>query len=134
MSIPVIKAITHRIRIRMGSTENAALAAGVSKSVWSDYENPDKPETSIPFHRLIAVANGDERRAFAALLTGVDARTALDAVDEACEATEAAVALQGAVRLAAKDGEICERDRRDIRDRALAVRSEVDDVLRAVSE
>lgn len=133
MSIPVIKAITKRVRLRLGSTENAALAAGVSKSVWSDYENADKPESSIPFHRLLAVANSEERKAFAALLMDGDGAMAMDVVMEALEATETVVDLQGIVRRAAKDGDICERDKRAIRDKALEARAQVDDVLTAVS-
>lgn len=133
MSTPVIKAITKRIRLRLGSTENAAIAAGVSKSVWSDYENADKPETSLPFHRLLAVADTDERKAFAALLMDGEAAFTMDVVVEALEATEAVVALQGLVRRSAKDGEICEREKRAIRDKALEARAQVDDVLTAVS-
>lgn len=133
MSTPVIKAITKRVRLRLGSTENAALAAGVSKSVWSDYENADKPESSIPFHRLLAVADAGERKAFAALLLDGDVGFAMDVVNEALEATEAVVALQGLVRSSAKDGEICEREKRAIRDKALEARAQVDDVLTAVS-
>lgn len=133
MSTPVIKAITKRIRLRLGSTENAAIAAGVSKSVWSDYENPNKPETSLPFHRLLAVADTDERKAFAALLMDGEAAFTMDVVVEALEATEAVVALQGLVRRSAKDGEICEREKREIRDKALAARAQVDDVVKAVS-
>ncbi|WP_368933501.1 hypothetical protein [Brevundimonas naejangsanensis] len=133
MSTPVIKAITKRIRLRLGSTENAAIAAGVSKSVWSDYENADKPETSLPFHRLLAVADTDERKAFAALLMDGETAFTMDVVVEALEATEAVVALQGLVRRSAKDGEICEREKRAIRDKALEARAQVDDVLTAVS-
>lgn len=133
MSTPVIKAITKRIRLRLGSSENAALAAGVCKSVWSDYENADKPESSIPFHRLLAVANSEERKAFATLLMDGEGAMAMDVVMEALEATETVVDLQGIVRRAAKDGNICERDKRTIRDKALEARAQVDDVLTAVS-
>lgn len=133
MSTPVIKAITKRIRLRLGSTENAAIAAGVSKSVWSDYENANKPESSIPFHRLLAVADADERKAFGTLLMGEEASFASDVMVEALEATEVVVDLQGMVRRAAKDGEICEREKREIRAKALEARAQVDDVLSAVS-
>lgn len=133
MSTPVIKAITRRVRMRFGSTENAALAAGVSKSVWSDYENADKPESSIPFHRLMAVTNAEERKAFATLLVGGDCSLATDVMAEAFEATESVAEMQSLVRRAAKDGVICENDKRAIRHKALEARAQVDDVLTAVS-
>lgn len=67
MTVAVIKAITRRIRLRYGSTELAAQACGVPKSVWSGYENADHPDKTIPIGRLLAVAEADERRAVAAL-------------------------------------------------------------------
>ncbi len=62
-----------------------------------------------------------------------EAAFTMDVVVEALEATEAVVALQGLVRRSAKDGEICEREKREIRDKALAARAQVDDVVKAVS-
>jgi len=111
MSIPVIKAITKRIRLRYGSTEAAATAAGVSPGVWSGYENADKPETTIPLGRLVDMS-----------LTA----------DEAAEATEAAARVQSMVRLAARDGQITEAEARPIRQAALEAKAQMHDVLKSV--
>lgn len=133
MSTPVIKAITKRIRLRYGSTEAAATAAGVSSGVWSGYENADKPETTIPLGRLLDMSlNGDERRAIAALFASDDDGSVQDAVDEAAEATEAAAGVQRMVRLAAKDGVITEAEARPIRAAVLEAQAQLDDVLQSV--
>ncbi len=134
MSTPVIKAITKRIRLRYGSTEAAASAAGVSPGVWSGYENADKPETTIPLGRLLDMSlNADERRAVAALFTDADDHSASCLMDEASEATEAAARVQGMVRLAARDGKpISEAEARPIRAAALEAKAQMDDVLMGV--
>ncbi len=133
MSVPVIKAITKRIRLRYGSTEAAATAAGVSPGVWSGYENADRPETTIPFGRLVDMSlTLDERRAIISLFS-VDAEADVqDIVDEAAEATEAAARVQGLVRLAAKDGVITEAEARPIRQAALEAKAQMNDVLQSV--
>lgn len=133
MSTPVIKAITKRIRLRYGSTEAAATAAGVSPGVWSGYENADKPETTIPLGRLLDMSlNADERRAIAALFTDAEDKAVTDLLDEAGEATEAAASVQSMVRLAAKDGQITEAEARRIRAAALNAKAQMDDVLMGV--
>lgn len=131
MSIPVIKAITKRIRVRYGSTEAAALAAGVAPSVWSGYENADKPETTIPLGRLVEMSlNADERRALAGLFAAEDDEASGDIRDEAAEAVEAVVGVQRMVRLAAKDGQvITEQAARPIRAAVLEAKAELNDVL-----
>jgi len=133
MTVPVIKAITKRIRLRYGSTEAAATAASVSPGVWSGYENADKPETTIPLGRLLDMSlNADERRAIAALFTDADDKAVTDLLDEAGEATEAAASVQSMVRLAAKDGQITEAEARRIRAAALNAKAQMDDVLMGV--
>lgn len=131
MSIPVIKAITKRIRVRYGNTEAAALAAGVVPSVWSGYENADKPETTIPLGRLVEMSlTADERRAIAGLFAAPDDEATQDIRDEAAEAVEASVEVQRLVRLAAKDGQvITEQAARPIRAAVLEARAQMDDVL-----
>ena len=134
MSVPVIKAITKRIRLRYGSTEAASAAAGVSPGVWSGYENADKPETTIPLGRLVDMSlTADERKAIAGLFAAADDDDVTDILDEAAEATEAVANVQRMVRLAAKDGErIKENDARPIRAAVLDAKAELDDVLQGL--
>ncbi len=133
MSIPVIKAITKRIRLRYGSTEAAAAAAGVSPGVWSGYENADKPETTIPLGRLVDMSlTADERRAFIGLFATPEDAAVDDIVDASAEATEAACRVQSMVRLAAKDGVITEAEARPIRSAVLEARARQDAVLQSV--
>lgn len=134
MSVPVIKAITKRIRLRYGSTEAAATAAGVSPGVWSGYENADKPETTIPLGRLIDMSlNGDERRAIASLFAAADDDDVGCLRDEAAEAAEATMNVSRMIRLASRDGKpISEADARPIRAAALEAKAELNDVLRGL--
>jgi len=133
MTVHVIKAITKRIRLRYGSTEAAGIAAGVSASVWSGYENADKPETTIPIGRLLDMSlTGDERKAIGSLFTSAEGVDVQDVVDEAAEATEAAARVQGMVRLAARDGVITEAEARPIRQAALEAKAQMNDVLQSV--
>lgn len=133
MTVLTIKAITKRIRLRFGSTEAAASAAGVSAGVWSHYENADKPETTIPLHRLCMMPlAADERRAIMALFSEGDEVRAEDVLDEAAEATEAVAEVQRMVRLAAKDGELTEAEKRPIRQAVLAAQAELADVSRSI--
>lgn len=129
MSVPVIKAICRRIEARMGGGKNAALAAGVSGGLWSQYCSGDHPTITIPVHRLLEIAEGDERRAIASLFTEEGEVEVADLLNEAGEAVEGAAELQKLVRLAAADGVVTPLERRRIREKALQVRSEVDDVL-----
>lgn len=133
MGIAVIKAITKRIRLRMGSTEAAARACGVSPGVWSGYENADKDDTSIPLHRLQSMSlTAAERKEIVSLFLDASDVAITDLADEAGEATEAAAVVQGMVRLAAKDGQITETEARRIRAAALEAKAQMDDVLRGV--
>ena len=133
MSVATIKAITKRIRLRYGSTEAAATAAGISPGVWSGYENADKPETTIPLGRLMEMSlTSDERSAFAALFAD-DAPTVSESVlNDSMEATEAVTRVMGTVRLAAKDGVLTEAEKRVIRAEALEARAQLDDVIHGV--
>lgn len=133
MSIAVIKAVTKRIRLRYGSTEAAATAAGVSPGVWSGYENADKPETTIPLGRLVGMSlTSDERSAVASLFSDDSATASENVLTDAMEATEATARVMGTVRLAAKDGVLTEAEKRVIRAEALEARAQLDDVIHGV--
>lgn len=133
MSIAVIKAVTKRIRLRYGSTEAAARAAGVSPGVWSGYENADKPETTIPLGRLYDMSLvADERRIIADLFSDDTDTTAADLTTEASETIESAAELGKMVRLAAVDGVITETEARPIRAKALETIAQAGDVLKAL--
>lgn len=134
MSVHVIKAITRRIRLRMGSTANAAAAAGVSPGVFSHYENDDHPDTTIPLHRFLMAANADERAALIAVLEGEDKPCTADAMTEAGETTEASADLQRMVREAMKDGKITPFEARPIVRKALEVQQQAADVISAVAQ
>lgn len=135
MSIAVIKALTKRIRLRIGSNEEAARAAGVSPGVWSHYESADKPETTIPLGRLAQMSlTASERKEIIDLFTEADDHAVECLMDEASEATEATAALQGLVRLATKDGRVTETEARRIRDAALTAKSQINDVLKGVGK
>ncbi len=135
MSIAVIKALTKRIRLRIGSNEEAARAAGVSPGVWSHYESADKPETTIPLGRLVQMSlTASERKEIIDLFTEAEDHSVECLMDEASEATEATAALQGLVRLATKDGRVTETEARRIRDAALAAKSQINDVLKGVGK
>lgn len=133
MSIPVIKALTKRIRLRMGSTEAAANAADVSPGVWSGYENADKPETTIPIGRLVGMSlTSAERREIARWFADDEAGAAADLSTEASETIESAAELGKMVRLAAVDGVITETEARPIRAKALETIAQAGDVLKAL--
>ena len=133
MSTQLIKTLTKRIRIRIGSNEAAARSAGVSPGVWSHYESADHPDTSIPLHRLAAMPlTAAERREIIDLFSEPEDMAVVDLMTEASEATEAAASLQGMIRLASKDGKITEAEARRIRDAALQAKAEINDVLNGV--
>lgn len=132
MSVPVIKAITRRMRLRYGSTANAAMAAGVSPGVFSHYENDDHPDTTIPLHRFLMAANADERLALIEVLKGADSGTPDCPMTEASETTEASADLQRAVREATADGKITPLEARQIVRKAVEVQAQAADVIASV--
>jgi len=132
MSVPVIKAITRRIRLRMGSTANAAMAAGVSPGVFSHYENDDHPDTTIPLHRFVMAANAEEREALIELLKGDGLASRADIGTEASETIESAVDMGRLIRLATADGVVTETEARPIRAKALETIAQAGDVLKAL--
>lgn len=135
MTVATIKAITKRIRLRYGSTEAAATAAHVSPGVWSGYENADKPETTIPFGRLLDMSlNSAERSAIVALFAEDEATASESILNDAMEAAEATTRVMGTVRLAALDGNVTEQEKRRIRAEALDARAQIDDVIRGASQ
>jgi hypothetical protein len=134
MSTAVVKAITRRIRLRMGGTREAALAADVAPSVWSGYENADDPDKSIPLHRLVAMPlTTAERRAIAALFANEDDAEVFEPLREVGEAIESVAELHKMVRLATIDGSITETEKRAIRAKCLETTDDVADVMKAVS-
>lgn len=132
MSVPVIKALCRRIEARLGGGKYAALAANVTPGVWSNYVSDEHPDTTIPFHRLLVVADAQEKAAFAELLTGEDAGAIESLLTESLEASEATVELQRAVREATADGDLTEAERRRLLPLAMKARAEVDDVIRGL--
>lgn len=130
MNVAVIKALTRRIEDRYGSNRLASIAAGVQPSVWSNYASDEHPTATIPFGRLLMVANDEERAAFAELLLGERDVPVGDLICEASEITEGAANLQRTVRLAAADNVINRREAREIVSQALAVKAECEDVIR----
>lgn len=128
----VIKSICRRIEDRFGSGKAAAMAAGVTAGVWSNYVSDDHPDTTIPFHRVFFVANASERAQLAALLIGEDAPPPRSLLTEASETVEAAADMHRAARLATEDGKITRLEGRVIRAKAVAVQAEAADVIRAI--
>ncbi|WP_312128123.1 hypothetical protein [Brevundimonas sp.] len=133
MSTSTIKSITRRIRMRIGSNEEAAKSAGVSPGVWSHYESADKSDTTIPLHRLVMMPlTAAERREIMDLFVEHDDAIVECLMEEASEATEAAAELQGLVRLATRDGKVTETEARRIRDAAMTAKAQINDVLKGV--
>lgn len=134
MSVPVIKALTLRIRKRIGTNAETAIAADVSGGQWSNYEAENCPTTTIPVHRFIAVSNDAEKQALIDLLQVSMAGDGAPecANTEAGETTEAAADLQRTVRAAVADGNLTPLERKSITEQALAVKLNADDVIRAV--
>ena len=132
MSALVIKAICRRITKRYGSNANAAMAADVTPGVWSTYCSDDHPEITIPFHRLLIVANAAEKEAFARLLLGGEQPPPADVLNEAGETVETAADLHKLVREAARDGVLTPLERKAIRGAALTVVAEASEVMAAV--
>ena len=134
MSVPVIKALTLRIRKRIGTNAETAIAADVSGGQWSNYEAENCPTTTIPVHRFIAVSNDAEKQALIDLLRlTMEGDAAPDCANtEASETTEAAADLQRAVREALRDGTLTPMERRTITEQAMSVKANADDVIQAV--
>lgn len=132
MSIATIKAVTRRIRLRIGSTEQAAQACGASPAEWSRYENQDMAEKTIPVGRLLALASASELAALAHLFSEA-AETPRDVEDEAIDANVTTAKVVGLVHEAKKDGCITETEARPIRAAAVEAIGQMSNVLRAVS-
>jgi hypothetical protein len=129
MNSLVVKAICRRIEDRYGSNRAVALAAGVSGGVWSNYASDDHPDTTIPFHRLLLIANAAERKAFADLLLGEQDRDPGDLVTETAEVTEAAAELQAAAR---NVGRITPFSKRALRQMAVGVQAQAAEAVAAI--
>lgn len=135
MSVPVIKSLTKRIRKRIGSSELAALACGLSnKGAWSLYESENHPDTTLPLHRFLECASDAEKQALIDLIKlTMEGDAAPDCANtEASETTEAAADLQRAVREALRDGTLTPMERRTITEQAMSVKANADDVIQAV--
>ena len=131
MTTPVIKALTRRIRQRYGSTANAAAAAEVSPSVWSNYEN-DEHASTIPVGRFLIVANVSEKASLASILLSDGDIPPGCAITDSAETTEAAAELQREVRQALDDGKVTRLEARQIIRKAMAVKDNARDVIASV--
>lgn len=130
MSVPHIKALTKRIRLRIGTSEEAAKRAGLrNKGAWSLYESEDYPNTTLPIHRFLVVADASERAELIGMLQGEDDEIPVCLATEAGETTEAAADLQREVREALAKGPLTATVKRRLRQRVLRVKEEADDVL-----
>lgn len=133
MSIATIKAVTKRIRLRYGSTEKAAQAAGVWPSTWSGWENADKEDTTIPIGKLVEMSlTAAEGRAIAGLFAEEAETAQADLSTEASETIETAVDMGRMIRLATADGKVTETEARPIRAKALETIAQAGDVLKAL--
>lgn len=130
MSVLVVKAICRRIEARYGSNRNAAMAAGVSTSVWSNYCS-NEHRSSIPFATILHLADASEKAAFIALLEG-EGPSPGSLMTEASEAMEVSADMHRTVREATADGQITPLEAKRILAKALEVRAEVDDVIASV--
>jgi hypothetical protein len=73
-------------------------------------------------------------RALVSLLEGASSLTVpADLVSEGCDVGEAGAELQAAVRKAARDGKLSERERRDLCEKANKVRQELSDMERLLA-
>lgn len=134
MSVGVIKALTRRIETRLGGGKHAALAAGVSPGVWSQYAHDDHGDITLPFHRLLTVANPAERAAFGELLDGSGTAPKADLLTDASEVVEGAAALFGEIRRAMADDTLSISEKRRIRRLAVDLKAELDDVIKGADE
>lgn len=129
----VVKALCRRIEDRYGSGKLAAIAAGVSAGVWSQYcsDAPQNAEITIPFGRVLMVANDAERELFIELLRGGRSGGPPDGtlLTETFGTTEASADLQQFVREAEADGVITPLERRQGREKALTVAAHAHGVI-----
>lgn len=133
MSVPRIKALTKRIRHRIGSSEEAARRAGLkNKGAWSLYESEDYPGTTLPIHRFLIVANSSERAELIDMLMAEDDEVPECLTTEVSETTEAAADLQREAREAQARGPLSPLAKQRLRQGALRVKEEADDVLQIV--
>lgn len=134
MNALVVKALCRRIQTRYGSNAAAAMAAGVVQSQWSYYCSDDHPDTTIPFHRLLLVANAAERRIFADLLLGDEGGPTGHVLMEAVEASLDGADVLREAQEAASDGVVTPLEGRRLRERAINAKASLDDVIRAADE
>lgn len=132
MSVAVIKQLCRRIERRLGGGKYAAPLAGVTAGVWSNYVSEDHPDTTIPMHRLLMVANAEELALFGEVMTGQFAGAEADLPTEAAELVEGAAALMAVIRRAGRDKVYSETEKRRIRAMAIELLPELQDIIKAV--
>lgn len=112
-----------------GGLEEAAQRCRVGKSQLSDYQSPHG-EGFMPADVLADLEAYCGHRVYSRALFEVDAQVVskADLKDEACEASEAVIALQHAIRLATRDGVISPREREGLTRLFEAARRELADV------
>lgn len=137
MSVDVIKALTKRIRMRHGSSEAAALAAGLTnKGPWSLYENERHDDTTLPLHRFLICSNDAEKEVLIGIIRmAMDDDPAQDCVSTASSVTtESSADLQRTTREAMADGVITPREESEIVAKALNVKMSANNVIKSLRE
>ena len=124
----------HALHARMliaacGGLEEAAHRCRVGKSQLGDYQSPHG-EGFMPADVIADLEAYCGERVYSRALYEVDGQTVsgADLTDEVCEASEAVIGLQQAVRAATRDGQITPRERGDLARRYEIARRELADV------
>ena len=108
MNASRLKALCHQLGDEFGHAQ-CARWAGVSPSVWSDYCNYQKPDTTIPGHRMFLWEGAAKRRDFSRLFADNLNADAVDAADPRKSASDALTALAKTIsnlQLALADDEL----------------------------
>lgn len=137
MSVESIKALTKRIRLRHGSSEKAAGAAGLTnKGSWSLYENESHADTTLPIYRFLICSNDAEKEALIDIIRdAMDQELSAGCVSTASSlTTETSADLQRTVREARADGVITPREESEIVAKAMEVKAGASNVLKALRE
>lgn len=117
MNAHLIKAICHQLAEELGSHKTVASLAGVAPSVWSDYCSFDKPDTTIPLHRAMAIQEKTGRRDFTRALVDADGEQDARSGDPrilGASALETIARAEVVMALAFADGNITEAEKREL--------------------
>lgn len=117
MNAHLAKAVCHQVAEDLKGHKVAAELAGVAPSVWSDYCNFDKPDTTLPLHRAMAIHAKTKRDYFSRLFTVDDAAAAAVSADPrilGAGALEAIALAEVRMAQAYADGTITEAEKREM--------------------